>query len=222
MLSQIAKASLVSELLIDFNCYVDTEVGLIKLIRNNFLDDSIFDVDKIKGNMRSIILSLIERKEANPLYLFSKDSVNKNDLDDYYKEFMEDEYDNIISLSVTTEINSLLQLFKTEPSIHVTFLCNKQIEIDILKETLKNDNTYKYILEDQDNIDYSKYNTYFFKYIDDRVLKYIYDSKSYYFSTHKLNFGEDNMSRPDIVNKIIANGGTIEIMDLYNLSYLKE
>ena len=132
---------------------------------------------------------------------------------------MLEEYDNILDLSVTTEMKSLLELFKTEPSIHVTFLCKNQKEVDILKEDSSTDRC-KFIIHSDEN-DYSKFSAFYFKYITKDISKYLYDYKTYYFSTYKLNFDEKfDLIEPDIIDSILLSGGSIEILDLYNKSYL--
>ena len=70
MISQIARASLRSEILMDFDCYIDTEVGLIRLIQDKYLDDKVFNIELLQSGLRNIINMLINRKEYNPLYLF--------------------------------------------------------------------------------------------------------------------------------------------------------
>ncbi len=220
MISQIANASLRSEILIDFNCYVDTEVGLIRLIQEKYLDEKVFNIDLLKSNLRIIIKMLIERKELNPLYLFSNDDISRDDLDDYYKEFMKIEYDNILSRSVTTEISHLVELFKSEPNIHVTFLCYNEKEKDLLEKekSLKN----RKIILDSDNVDFSKFTQYYFKYISEDIEKYIFPYKTYYFSKYLINFDDEfNIKYQKIIDKIIYNRGEIEILDLYNKIYLE-
>lgn len=221
MISQIARASLRSEIVLDFNCYMDTEIGLIRLIKEKYLDDRVFNTDLLNSDMRKIILLLYNRKEKNPLYLFAKDGVSKEDLDDYYREFMDLEYSSVLSRSVSTEIKTLLELFKTEPSIHVTFLCKSQKEKNILVQE-KFLRGFRFVLE-SDNVDFSQYSSFYFKYIDDNIDKYIYPYKTYYFSKYRLNFSENfNFCREDIIDKIIFNKGEIEILDLYNIELLKK
>lgn len=220
MISQIARASLRSEILIDFDCYIDTEVGLIRLIQDKYLDDKVFNVELLQSGLRNIINMLINRKEKNPLYLFANKDISKEDLDDYYKEFMNIEYDRILSRSVTTEIGHLIELLKSEPSIHITFLCHNQKQRNILvkEEFLRGKN---FIL-DTDNVDFSQFTQFYFKYISEDIDKYIFPYKTYYFSKYLLNFdNEFNMNYPEIVDKIVYNRGEIEILDLYNKIYLK-
>ena len=221
MISQIARASLRSEILMDFNCYIDTEVGLIRLIQEKYLDEKVFNTDLLRLNLRVIIKMLIERKEANPLYLFANENISREDLDDYYKEFLETEYDSILSRSVTTEISHLIELFKTEPNIHITFLCHNQKERNILVKD-KSLQGKRFILE-TDNEDFSQYTQFYFKYITKDIDKYIFSYKTYYFSKYLLNFNDDyNLIHEELIDKIMYNRSEIEIIDLYNNIYLLE
>ena len=220
MLSQIARASLRSEILIDFDCYIDTEVGLIRLIREKYLDEKVFNTDLLRSNLRVIIKMLMERKEVNPLYLFANEDISRKDLDDYYQQFMDEEFDSILSRSVTTEIAHWIQLLKSEPSIHITFLCHNQKERNVLvqEEFLRG----KQFILDTDNVDYSKFTQFFFKYISDDLDKYIFNYKTYYFSKYLLNFTDDfNMKCPELIDKIMYKSSEIEILDLYNKIYLE-
>lgn len=221
MISQIAKASLRSEILVDFGCYVDTEVGLIRLIRDKYRDEKVFDIDKLDTSINQIILSLIDRQNINPLSVIANEDTNQEDLLDYYIQFYTEEYDEILKRSVTTELKSLFNLFKSETSINVTFLCESENEERIIRsdEDLNNCKVY---IPSRDNIDFSKYTAFMFKFITDDVLNYLYQYKNYYFSRYRINFDDQyNIIRADIIDKIIYNGGSIEIIDLYNKSYLR-
>lgn len=221
MISQIARASLRSEILIDFDCYVDTDIGLIRLIKERYLDVKVFNKDLLDSNMINIIKLLYNRKDRNPLYLFANEGVSKNDLDDYYKEFLEVEYDGILKYSVTTEIKSLINLFRTEPSIHVTFLCKNQKEKNLLVKDPSLQG-YSFILENDQRVDFSKFYSFYFKYLDERIDKYIYPYKTYYFSKYKINFTDDfRLLDDNMVDKIMYNHGEIEIMDLYNMELIE-
>ena len=220
MISGISQASLRTELLIDFNCYIDTEIGLIRLVQNKYLDSRVFNKKILSSGSRNILLSLIERKELNPLYVIANDNISKEDLDDYYKEFMETEYESILNYSYITEMENLINLFKTEPSIHVTFLCNSELEANLIRSLKTLSIKYNIIFRD-DNNDKSKYSTYYFKYVNDDLLDYIFPFKNYYFSKYKLNFNDElDFERRDYIDVINKMGGEVRIMDLYNRLYL--
>jgi hypothetical protein len=222
MLSKIAQASLRSELLIDFNTLVDTEIGLFELIRREYLDPDVFNVELLNSDIKKLLSLLITREEVNPLYLIANDNIDRKDLDDYYKEFMETKYIDILIYSVTTEMERLIALSKSEPSVHVTFLCNSKAEIDLLKfiNGLK-DIKYHTILSKDIN-DVSIYTSYYFKYITDDLSKYIFKFKNYYFSSYKLNFdNEMKFIKREYIDKINSMGGEIYMMDLYNRKFFE-
>lgn len=222
MLSKIAQASLRSELLIDFNTLVDTEIGLFELIRREYLDPDVFNVELLNSDIKKLLSLLITREEVNPLYLIANDNIDRKDLDDYYKEFIETKYIDILIYSVTTEMERLIALSKSEPSVHVTFLCNSKAEIDLLKfiNGLK-DIKYHAILSKDIN-DVSIYTSYYFKYITDDLSKYIFKFKNYYFSSYKLNFdNEMKFIKREYIDKINSMGGEIYMMDLYNRKFFE-
>ena len=217
MISQIAKASLRSEIVVDFGCYVDTEIGLIRLIRDKYRDEKVFDIDKLDASINQIILSLIDRQDINPLSVIANNNVNEKDLLDYYIQFFTEEYDEILKRSVSTELKSLFSLFKSETSINVTFLCESEDEERVIRSD-KDLNNCKVVVSTRDKVNFSNYTAFMFKFITDDVQNYLYQYKNYYFSRYRLNFDDQyNIIRPDI----IYNGGSVEIIDLYNKSYLR-
>ena len=221
MISQIAQASLTSNILIDFECCVDTDVGLIRLIKDKYQDGRVFNIDKLNDDIRNIILSLINRDNINPLSIISNKDISEEDLYDYYVEFMTEEYGEILKRSVTTELTTLISLLYSETSVNVTILCESEIEEELLKRN-KLFSKCSILVRDRDKIDLKKYSTFIFKYITDTVNEFIAPYKNYYFSKYKINFDDNfNLISPDIINRIIYSNGSIEIIDLYNKSYLE-
>lgn len=221
MISQIAQASLTSNILIDFECCVDTDIGLIRLIKDKYQDRRVFNIDKLTDDFKNIILSLINRDNINPLSVISNKDISEEDLYDYYVEFMTEEYDEILKRSVTTELVTLINLLDSETSVNVTILCESEIEEELLKKD-KSFNKCNILVHDRDEVYLNKYSTFIFKYITNNVNEFIAPYKNYYFSKCKINFDDNfNPISPGIINKIIYNGGSVEIIDLYNKSYLE-
>ena len=88
--------------LVPFNCIVDTDVGLIQLIKTEYRSPDIFNIGLLDSfiNNRGIIKLLYHRKTKNPLLPFMNDQEDVATADDLYKQFMEKEYRNIIVKSV--------------------------------------------------------------------------------------------------------------------------
>lgn len=112
--------------LIDFNLLVDTDIGLIRFIRNNFQDDRVFKLDIINKSDRYILSLLYSRENWNPLSIISTED-NIKDIDKLYKSFFDEYKQDILKLSLTQKsLNRFVELmfhnsstFGINPSIYV-------------------------------------------------------------------------------------------------------
>ena len=57
---------------IDFDFIVNTELGLVRFIRDNFQDDRVFDLDVLNKSDREILSLLCSRKNPNALSIISR------------------------------------------------------------------------------------------------------------------------------------------------------
>ncbi len=113
--------------LIDFNLLVDTDIGLIRFIRNNFQDDRVFKLDIVNKSDRYILSLLYSRENWNPLSIISTED-NIKDIDKLYKSFFDEYKQDILKLSLTQKsLNRFVELmfhnsstFGINPSIYVT------------------------------------------------------------------------------------------------------
>ena len=103
--------------LISFYTIVDIDVGLIRLIKREYLNPSVFDVEFFRRPLISIIHDLYYRKMQNPIYLFAKDNIEKEKIDQYYSDFLNEKMDDILDLSVTTSMEDLIELFADSSEI---------------------------------------------------------------------------------------------------------
>ena len=112
--------------LIDFNLLVDTDIGLIRFIRNNFQDDRAFKLDILNKSDRSILSLLYSRENWNPLSIISTEE-NIKDIDKLYKSFFSNYKRDILKLSSTQKsLNNFVELmfhnssnFGINPSIYI-------------------------------------------------------------------------------------------------------
>ena len=74
--------------LIDFDLVVNTELGLIRFIRENFQDDRAFNLETLNKSDREILSLLYSRKNENPLSIISTED-NLGDIDKLYKSFFD-------------------------------------------------------------------------------------------------------------------------------------
>ena len=64
--------------LIDFDFIVNTELGLIRFIREQYQDDRAFKLDILNKSDREILSLLYSRLNYNPLSIISTDNNSKN------------------------------------------------------------------------------------------------------------------------------------------------
>ena len=86
--------------LIDFNFLVDTDIGLIRFIREKFQDDRVFKLDILNKSDRYILSLLYSRLNWNPLSIISTEE-NLPDIDELYKSFFDTYKKDIIHRSLT-------------------------------------------------------------------------------------------------------------------------
>lgn len=84
---------------IDFDFIVNTDMGLIRFIRNNFQDSRAFNLDVLNMGDRIILSLLYLRVFPNPLSIISTEE-NFNDIDKLYDSFFENYKQDIIDLSL--------------------------------------------------------------------------------------------------------------------------
>lgn len=211
--------------LIDFNTIIDTDIGLIKFMSSNgYLNPNVFDISFLKRSPYEVISDLYYRKVSNPLYLFAKDNVKSERLDDYYRDFFLEFKEEILSLSEYTDMVSVVDIFLKENSdIYTTILCRDEVELEIIKnvEGLSKVNTV--ILSEIKNIDFCQYNQFYFRYIEDAKPFENNGLKTFYFSSSYLNRNEDNsdLKNSPILEKIISNRNNVSVIDIYDSSVIR-
>ena len=87
---------------IDFDFIVNTELGLIRLIKEEYRDSRAFKLDILDKSDRSILSLLSSRNNHNPLSIISTEE-NMNDIDELYKNFIDTKYLDIIGHSVSSK-----------------------------------------------------------------------------------------------------------------------
>lgn len=120
--------------LVPFNCLIDTDVGLIELIKDDYRSPDIFDIgllDSFPSN-KGIINTLYRRTTRNPLIPFM---VNKEDIEtanDLYVQFITKEYKSIIERSVVTGLYRLLHYFTLSEEIAPMISYSNDIELEFI------------------------------------------------------------------------------------------
>ena len=86
--------------LIDFNFIVNTDIGLIRFIRDQFADERAFNLNTLSKSDRKILSLLSCRNNWNPLSIISVED-NLSNIDKLYNSFFRDYKKEIINLSIT-------------------------------------------------------------------------------------------------------------------------
>lgn len=118
---------------IDFDFIVNTDIGLIRFIRENFQDKRAFKLDILNKSDREILSLLYYRKHYNPLSIISTED-NMKDIDSLYKSFFDNYKENILkrSLSEKSIIKFVSIMFSSGSNlgINCSIVVKDQIERD--------------------------------------------------------------------------------------------
>ena len=179
--------------LIPFNCIIDTDFGLLSLIGKSFLDTSYFSIDFFSKNslIEELVKSLYYREEENPLSICMLEET-KQFADTFYCDFIEQKYDEILKISMTTEVYNVIELYRLYWEIKPTIVYEKESEIELLNYLKVTKSVPKVKI---DEIDFNFYNQFYFKSINDiyckKFARFI-ETKMVYIANYKFNLDEEN------------------------------
>lgn len=158
---------------VPFDMIIDTDLGLWKLIQDQYPNDNFFYQGMIyERDLNFMKYIMVIRKDKNPLKSILKPDYIKN-ADSLYGQFMKEKYDDILSLSTNTGIYDLICRSKSVNDVlKFTVLCKSQKEVDeVRKRFKKHDIDIKTILyNDLSEIDISSYGSIYIKDINDFFL----------------------------------------------------
>ena len=94
------------KVLIDINMIIDIDFGVLNLIRSDYLDKDVFDIEWFQNNskIRDMVLSLYIRESINPLDLCCKNIILQSVKDDLYNEIISTKKKEILEVSMLTEL----------------------------------------------------------------------------------------------------------------------
>lgn len=158
---------------VPFDMIIDTDLGLWKLVQDQYPNENFFYQGMIyERDLNFMKYIMVTRKNKNPLNSIMKPDYIKN-ADSLYNQFMEEKYDDILKLSVTTGIYDIICRSKgVNDVLKFTVLCKSQKEVDDIKGRFKrHDISIKTILyDDLKEIDVSSYGSVYIKDINDFFL----------------------------------------------------
>lgn len=218
--------------LIPFECVVDIDMGLVKLIKYEYRNKEYFFPGILDGPDDCVEHELLIRKNRNPLVVPTNlMKVNEKTLDEWYKQFIEKEYNNIIELSTSTSLADFIKLssFNTDKILKTTILCNTEEEAQVIKN--RSINQTNIVIADRDGFDVSKYDALYLKDVYDIECYTGVIGKSIYIANYGFNL-LDNDESDDIVldyTPLIKylDDNEIRVYTVYNLDpklydYIKE
>lgn len=210
--------------LFSFHTIIDTDIGLLNLIRNQYLDERVFKKDFFETPFYEQIYNLYHRKEDNLLYLFAKHPEDKETLDGYYHEFLEKCYDEILEMSISTEVFHLFQSCILSPEFKVSILCYDQREIDFIEKEPDFAGAEKILLSSLNQKSKNKYEQFFFKKIEEIEEFRNLIAKTFYISTFGVNLNEleDDLKEYETIYYVIKRKNNISLFDMYDKEKIEE
>ena len=206
-----------NSVLIPFNMLYDTEMGLIKLIADKYMDPEEFQDGLLLQPDGINKYFLKQRIDKNPLTDYV---LKEGDTEYYYNEFMEKKYSEVLQYSPKTGIYSMIEKFiNQENAISVTIICSDEKEMDIINRDF-DDGPIQCISPDdyEQEIDLRLYDSIYVKDINDLFLfGDSLDGKNIYMATymHNYTFGlEEPIPDVRVVTLLLDKAELYEI-DIY-------
>lgn len=148
--------------LIPFELVVDVDMGLLKLIEFDYHNDEYFYPGVVNAPEEDQQYLLNIRKHKNPLSVIMKDE-HKDLIDDFYNQFIEKEYDQILTLSCNTSLADLSVALKVsmDQVIRLTILCKDKKQEDLLK--FRKIPCFRTLVSKYESVDLRNYDTIYVK-----------------------------------------------------------
>lgn len=207
--------------LISFDMIFDTDLALIRLIREKYLDPEEFKFNLITQPPSVLKYILKYRGDINPLTNFV---VNEEDADQYYLKFIEEKYDEILKYTEKTTIFDLVSRFvASKGMIMTTILYHDEREEMLIKEFDRYGHIDKILVDDwKKDIDLNRYDTIYLKDYQKVLLFDLlkFNGKNVYISSNIYNMSLDGIGNkviPNIdISTICMDRNDIYVIDLYN------
>lgn len=194
------------KILLPFETVIDIDIGLWNIIKYQYNNHAFFLERLINTSEANQKYFMMVRGNRNPLLTLLTEP-SEELADDFYSQFMEQEYDNILKLSPNTDICKMLDSMKRDKSsiIRSTILCKDEKQKHIIEtRNIQHDSI---IISDYNRVSLKDYGTIFVKDIKDLDKYRIVEGKTIYVA----NYGFNILMDPDKVNPLIP----IEVLEKY-------
>lgn len=118
--------------LIPFDLVIDTEIGLLQTISKKYHNTDVFYESLMDAPVKYQIYLLNKRPRLNPITVLAKDRDNFELMDDYYKQFFEEEYVDILKNSIITRLFIVIMEGIKAGTIKPTIVCKSPLEENYL------------------------------------------------------------------------------------------
>lgn len=210
-----ANTQSVMRVLISFNTLIDTDFGLLVLIAQKFFDTSVFKEDFFKENnsIHDMKMVVYKRYTRNPLDLCIYDKSNS---DDYYNQFMEKYYQDILDVSMITDFAKSLNRLAYSGA-NFTILCENEAQVNLINSISLFDK-YSTLME-HELLNLDDYNQFFFKDYKEtfiqNIIRKLRDKKIYIgmYEFNKIqNLDKESLA---IQTELFMTRNIISLIDLY-------
>lgn len=209
--------------LISVDTILDLDTGLINLIKEQYLDPNVFDVELLSLSDNILFSYVYFRPVYNPLYTIRNRKMeltqeNMDLLDSYYTEFMQRKYPEILNHSLISTMDDVLIEFDKAKDITPAILYYDDFDLMQINTIKRLKNIRKVHIDEIDNS--NKYNQIYLKYFSDSIrLPNNIRNTTYYFSNCGINVDEEMGLYPDGVEcmrELTKRSNEIRIYDMYN------
>lgn len=199
--------------LIPFDCIMDIDTGLLKVIKNDYSNDIVFDMSKITDEESMKDLTL-HNHYNNPVELIIRDDY-KDKVDLFYNQFMESEYENILKNSPFNSIQEFAYKTIISGFGRVTFLVFNNLQNLIVEDIFKG--SFETLnLNSLEELDVNRFDDIFLKrYKDGTKIKNL-KGKYLYILDYKFNYDEDGKILDPIISMQIGLDNSIRIISPYS------
>lgn len=206
------------KLAIGFDTIVDEDFGLIQLVFNHYLDPSVFNIEKFKRSVPEIIKDLYTREEMNPLLSFTLPDIDRNTVDEYYKEFLDTQYSAILDNAIGTNMQNYLDLIVDSKEFDITIFCYNKTQLEFISNIDEFKSIRKVLFDKED---FSEINQIYFRYIHQSYRFKDRAGGRFYYSTIGPNLNENkNDLKSTEEMDILKKRNYIYLYDLYDFDKL--
>lgn len=191
---------------------LDTDYGLLKYIKRYCSNEYFNNLDFIDNNY-AMKYKINEMDSNNPLDMILKEEYKPNS-NDLYDSFMGENYDDIVKLSMFTDVIKMANVYNLSSSIDITIICKSLSEKQIIREKIKCD-----ILVDKNyNCDVDIYDAIVTKSFNNVKNFLPVFGKNIYIGNIKRNLENGQANVPLIeITDLVKQSNNLYLIDIYNL-----